>query len=123
MARSRKHFLRKSKRVAKKTLRHKTRKCKRHCTRRRQRGGELFTEPIFSQAIVPVKTEEGISIFRTANQAKELLDVGQQESYDGDVEQEVLPVQNNNTNTNKKKLNQNLSQNKYNNSPVENAES
>ena len=122
MARPSKHFLRKSKRVAKKTLRHKTSKCKRHCTRRHyrsQRGGELLSDPTFSQAIVPIKTEEGISIFRTADQAKELLNVGQQESY---VE-EVPPVQNNNTNANKKKLNQNLSQNKYNNRPVENAES
>lgn len=124
MTRSSKHFLRTLKRLAKRTRKCACKSKKRHHRHRhtyRQRGGDLFSNPLYSNAIVPVKTEEGISIFRTADQAKELLNVSQQESYDGDVETPEL-VQNIPGSVNNKKLNNLRPQNKY-NLPVENAES
>ncbi len=126
MSKSSKFFLQEIKGLAKKALRKQTRKCK--CTRRsrsrrshrrthrrthrrhphRQRGGDLFSEPIYGEAIVPMKTEEGILIFRTASQAKDELVPSVDVSYDADVEPEPIP---NNSN---KKLNQNISPNMYN---------
>jgi hypothetical protein len=134
MTQSSKHFFRTVKRLAKKALRKPTRKCKcktqrRHrshhrCSRRthrrqhKQRGGELFSNPLYSEAIVPMKTEEGISIFRTASQAKDELVPSVDVSYDADVElQEPLP-----TNNNTKKLKNNFSPNMYNQPEIENAE-
>jgi len=127
MTKTKKNFLRTIKRFAKKALqRHRkpTRKCKcsrTHPSRRsrrthkhKQRGGDLFSEPVYSDAIVPMKTEEGISIFRTVSQAKDELLPSVDVSYDADVDQPTY----NNT----KKLKNNFSPNMYNQPETENAE-